>query len=229
MTDGLALRRFDVYLGGISPSIEGGQLVESDAVTLNGSLISMGRWSNASIGFFGQGSGSPFPGSIHFINAPSGYPTYLADVLTGTVTYSLARATSPTNQNNLAGTLGSMTLGVNFTNRTLDFDAAVSVPGGNGGAGGSWNMSAANVPISLNTFTGSTNDRLTITNGAGQSSGSNSRLTGSFAGSFVGTGIGAAIVGYGISDTTGGNSSDWNIVAGWPPWWRQTGRRCPVP
>ena len=214
VSEGGALRRYDAYLGGVSPTIEGGQLAESNATTLNGALIRMGRWSGASIGFFGPGSGAAFPGSLHFISASSGYPTYLADVLTGAVTYNLAAATSPTNQNNVAGSLGSMSLSVNFSNRTLEFNASVSVPGGAGSAPGSWNMTAANVPISLNTFTGSTSDRLTITNGAGQSSASNGQLSGSFSGSFVGTGIGAAIVGYGISDRTGASPADWNIVAG---------------
>src|SRR6478735_8621933 len=159
----------------------------------------MGRYTNASIGFFGPGSGGAIPGSIHFINSSSGYPPYLADVLTGTSTYNLVSATAPTNQNNITGSLGSMTLGVNFTNRTLDFNASVSLPAGSGGAGGSWNMSANNVGISLNSFQGSTDDHLVITNSTGQSSASNSHLTGSFQGSFVGTGIGAAIVGYGVT------------------------------
>jgi hypothetical protein len=211
---GGALLSYDTYLGGVSPTIEGGQLSESTTVTLNGASISLGRWSGASIGFFGPGSGAPIPGAIHYINATSGYPAYLADVLTGSVSYTLASATSPTNQNNVAGTLGSMSLDVNFTARSLDFAANVSMPGGSGGAGGQWNMNAANVPISLNSFTGSTDDRLTITNGTGQTSQGNGHLTGSFAGSFVGTGIGAAIVGYGISDSTATNPANWNVISG---------------
>jgi hypothetical protein len=208
-----SLRSFDTYTGGVSPVIEGGTLAESNNVTINGSLISMGRYTNAAIGFFGPGSGGPIPGSIHFIDALSGFPPYLADVLTGTVTYNLVAGTTPTNQNNVAGTLGSMTLGVNFTNRTLDFNASLSVPAGGGGAGGAWNMSANNVGISLNSFQSSTDDHLVVTNGT-QSSASNSHLTGSFQGSFVGTGIGAAIVGYGVTDTTSTNPVNWNIVAG---------------
>ena len=214
VNEGGALRRYDTYLGNVSPTIEGGQLAESNSVTLNGALISLGRWQGASVGFFGPGSGAPIPGSIHFVNGPSGYPTYLADVLTGSATYTLAASTTPTNQNSVAGSLGSMTLGVNFTGRTVDFAAAVSLPAGNGGAGGSWSLNANNVPIALNTFTGSTDDRLTITNGTGQSSSTNSQLTGSFAGSFVGTGIGAAIVGYGITDATSSNLANLNIVTG---------------
>jgi hypothetical protein len=211
--DGSALRGWDVYQGGLSPAIVGGTLAESDAVTLNGALITYGRYSNASIGFSGSGSAQPFPGSIHWLNAPSGYPTYLSDVLTGTATYTLSAHTSPTNQNNVVGTLGSMSLGVNFTNRVLDFSASVSIPASGGAAGGSWSMDALNVPFVLNQFNTSTQDRLVVA-GGGQSSASSSRLSGSVQGSFVGQGIGAAVVGYGISDNTSNDPANWHTVAG---------------
>ena len=214
VTQNTALRSFDVYLGGLTPVIEGGTLADASSITINGALITMGRWQGASVGFFGPGSGADFPGSIHWINAPSGYPTYLADVLTGTATYTLAASTAPTNQNNVVGSLGSMTLGVNFSTRSLDFTASVSMPAGSGSGSGSWTMTANNVPISLNSFGASTDDRLTIVNGSGVSSEDNHLLTGSFAGSFVGTGIGAAIVGYGISDTTSSSASNWHVVSG---------------
>jgi hypothetical protein len=214
VNEGGALRHFDTYTGAVSPAIGGGQLAESINVTINGAGIAMGRWAGATIGFSGTGSGDAFPGSIHWINANSGYPTYLSEVLTGAATYSLVAATSPTNQNNVAGSLGSMTLNVSFTTRTLDFSAGVSIPAGTGGAGGSWTMNAVGVPISLNSFSGSTDDRLTIASSTGQSSVSTANLTGSFAGSFVGTGIGAAVVGYGINDTTSTNPANWNIVSG---------------
>ena len=207
------LRQFAVYLGGLVPTIEGGTALETQSVVLGGTQVSMGRYSNPSVGFFGSGT-SQFPGSIHWINAPSGYPTYLSEVLTGTAVYTLSAATSPTNQNNLAGTLGSMSMEVNFSNRTLDFTASVSMPASAGAAAGSWNLSANAVPLSLNAFAGSTSDRLTIVNGSGVSSDSSNLLTGSFSGSLVGTGIGAAIVGYGINDRTSTNPADWHIVAG---------------
>lgn len=214
VTNNGALRSYDTYTGGVQPTIEGGNLLEATNTTINGSLISLGRYTGASIGFFGSGSGAAFPGSINYIHSPSGYPAYLADVLTGSATYTLVAATSPTNQNNVAGTLGAMTLDVNFTNRTLGFAAALSVPAGGGGAGGSWNMTANNVPISLNSFGSSTDDRLVITNGTGQNSNNNSNLAGSFAGSFVGTGLGAAIVGYGVTDSTSSTVANHNVVAG---------------
>ena len=211
--EGTALRQYDVYQGGLTPTIEGGTLVESDAITLNGALITYGRWSNASIGFSGSAT-SQFPGSIHWLNAPAGYPTYLSDVLTGSATYTLAAHTSPTNQNNLVGTLGSMSLGVDFSNRTLDFSASVSMPASGTTAGGAWNMSANSVPFALNQFNASTQDRLVVTNGSGQSSEGSSRLSGSVQGSFVGAGIGAAVVGYGISDTTSTSPGNWQTIAG---------------
>jgi hypothetical protein len=212
--EGNDLRGYRAYAAsqsGLTPVITGGTLRDFTNITLANGSILMGRWENASLGFFGGGSAAPMPGSVHWILAPSGYPTYLADVLTGTASYVLAGNTSPTNQNGATGSIGSAVLNANFTNRTLNFGLAVSVPGN---AGGNWNMNASNVPISLNRFFGSTSDRLVISNGTGQSSTSNSSLTGSFEGSFVGTGLSGAILGYGISDRTASNSANWAFVSG---------------
>jgi len=206
--EGGALRQYDLYGGGTTVVIEGGSQVESSTIVINGALITYGRYTNAALGFSGPGSGSDIPGSIHWISGPSGYPGYLSDVLTGTATYNLVAATSPTNQNGTAGTLGSMTLGVNFSNRVLDFSASVNL------AGGSWNMAASNVPLSLNQFGGSTEDRLVITNGSGVSSTGDNRLSGSFQGGLAGTNLGAATVGYGITDLTSNNSSSWQVISG---------------
>ncbi|HET7731611.1 MAG TPA: FecR domain-containing protein, partial [Usitatibacter sp.] len=205
------LRGYRSYAGTLSqvqPTISGGALREGAAVSVQGANIVYGRWDNASLGFFGAGSETRLPGSIHWIMAPSGFPTFLSDVLTGSATYTLAFATAPTNQENGAGTFGPASLNVNFSNRTLGLQASVAMPTGN------WQLSADNVPISLNTFYGSTSDRLVITNGAGQTSRSNSNLTGSFEGSFVGTGLGAAILGYGINDLTAPTSGRWQFVTG---------------
>jgi hypothetical protein len=212
--EGNALRGYRAYAAsqsGLTPVITGGTLRDFTNITLANGSILMGRWENASLGFFGRGSAAPAPGSVHWILAPSGYPAYLADVLTGTASYVLAGNTSPTNQNGATGSIGSAVLDANFTNRTLNFGLAVSVPGN---AGGNWNMSASNVPISLNRFYGSTSDRLVIRNGTGQSSTSNSSLTGSFEGSFVGTGLSGAVLGYGISDRTASNAANWAFVSG---------------
>ncbi len=69
--------------------------------------MTLGRWENASLGIFGANSAVPVPGSIHWAYADSGFPTYLSDVLTGTVSYTLAAATRPTNQLNTVGALAA--------------------------------------------------------------------------------------------------------------------------
>ena len=212
------LRGYRAYAGtqsGIQPSIAGGTLREGNTMVVQGANILYGRWENASLGFFGAGSETLLPGSIHWIVAPSGYPAYLSDVLTGVAAYALAGATSPTNQDNVAGTFGGQAiLNVNFSNRTLGLQASVSMPAHGATPAGSWQMSADGVPISLNSFFGSTSDRLVITNSTGQSSTGNTDLTGSFEGSFVGTGLGAAILGYGIADITAADPTRWQFITG---------------
>lgn len=213
-TDGGLLRGYTSYgapQSALSPAITGGTALDVMTIPLGFGAITLGRWDNASVGFFGPSSATPMPGSVHWITGPSGYPMYLADVLTGTATYTLAGATSPTNQNGTAGSLDSATLSVNFTSRTLGLGLSVSVPGN---AGGAWQLTANNVALSLNRFFGSTSDSLVIVNGTGQTSSSTNNLTGSFEGSFVGTGLSGAILGYGISDETAANSANWSFVSG---------------
>ncbi|MBL0140730.1 MAG: FecR domain-containing protein [Betaproteobacteria bacterium] len=213
--EGIALRSYRSYAGtqsSLVPTIAGG--TQRDVQFISEASITLGRWENGSLGYYGAGSTSPTPGSIHWIYSASGYPTYLSDVLTGTATYTLAGATTPTNQNNTVGTLGSATLNVNFTNRTLNAILGVSMPGAGGNAGGSWSLNAQGVPFALNSFYASTSDRLVVTNGSGQSSASNANLTGSFEGSFVGQQLQGAILGYGIADQTSSSSSNYNVISG---------------
>jgi hypothetical protein len=211
--EGNSFRSFLGYGDGVRLAITGGTVRDGQQVVADGAVILLGRTENAGLSLLG-GASSPAAGSIHWITAPAGYPPYLSEVLTGTATYTLAAATAPTNQANTPGTLGSATINVNFGSRTLSLALGFSIPAAGGNAGGAWNMSAENVPMTLNAFTGSTSDRLVITNAAGQSSRSNANITGSFAGSFVGTGLGAAILGYGISDTSPTNPANWNFVGG---------------
>jgi hypothetical protein len=213
--DGNAVRSYRSYPAGVvNPTITGGTQADFGSMTIEGTTITWGRWANASLDFFGGGASTPVPGSIHWMNAPSGYPTYLAEVLTGTAAYTLVGGTNPTNQNNVVGSLGSATLNVNFSDRTLGFNAQVSMPAQGSAAGGTWSMTATNVPISLNSFYASTLDRLTIVNGSGVNSGGTNDLSGSFQGSFVGTGLAGAIMGYAITDTTAGNIANWHFVSG---------------
>jgi len=211
---GNELRGYVAYGGsGIAPIITGGTPQDVRTLALDGVPVIMGRYENAGLGFFGPGTGSGVPGSVHWIMAPSGYPTYLSDVLTGSATYTLVAATSPTNQNNTGGAFSQATLVANFSNRTLGVDFTVTVPAAGSNAGGQWHVAASAVPFSLNSFFASTGDYLTIANGSTNST-ANPNLTASIEGSFVGAGLGGAILGYGITDRTSSTAANWNTVSG---------------
>ncbi len=216
--EGQALRAYRAYSGsqsGLVPTIVGGTAREVQSFAAGGTTVTLGRWENASLGYFGASGATPLAGSVHWILAGSGYPTYLSDVLTGTAVYTLTAATSPTNQFNTTGTLGSATLNVNFTNRTLNAALAVTMPTAGSNAGGSWSLNAQNVPFALNSFYASTSDRLVVNNTAtGVTSTTNTSLTGSIEGSFVGSSLQAAILGYGIADRTAASSANHNVISG---------------
>ena len=215
--EGIALRAYTAYAGSqsnIKPTIVGGTARDVQTYAAGPTTVTLGRWENASLGIFGANSAVPVPGSIHWAYAGSGFPTYLSDVLTGSVSYTLAAATAPTNQRNTAGALGSATLNVNFTNRTLNAALGITMPAANGASGGSWNLNASNVPFALNTFYASTGGRLVITNGTGQSSATNTALFGSLEGSFIGASLQGAFLGYGFSDQTSANVSNNNSISG---------------
>ena len=210
------LRGYRAYAGtqsGVTPTITGGLFFDTTTVNVDGTQITFGRYENAALDLFG-GTGTTLPGSIHWIMAPSGFPTYLSDVLTGTATYTLAGATQPTDQNNARGSFTNASLNVNFNNRTLDFRANVSLPADGSRGAASWSMAADGVPFALNSFFASTSDRLVVRNGLGDVSTNNENLTGSFEGSFVGSGLSGAILGYGIQDQTSSDESQWRFVNG---------------
>jgi hypothetical protein len=213
--EGNGVRSYRAYpTGSVQPTVTGGSLLDFGNTNSEGTVVTWGRWANASLSFFGGSGSIAVPGSIHWINAPAGYPAYLSEVLTGTAAYTLVGGTQPTNQNNVVGTLGTAILNVNFTDRTLGFNASVTMPASGGAAGGSWQMNASGVPIALNSFYASTLDRLEITNGGGFSSRSTNDLAGGIEGSFVGSGLAMAILGYGISDSTAANLANWHFVSG---------------
>jgi hypothetical protein len=213
--DTTSLRGFNSYAGlqsGLSVSVSGGTLADPHTLTVGDETIYLGRWDGGNLSVQGGAGGAS--GSVHWAYAGAGYPSYLSEVLTGTATYTLAAATQPTNQSGVGGTLGSATLDVNFTNRTLNAALAVAIPAGNGNAGGNWNLNASSVPFTLNSFFATTSDRLVVTNGSGASSATNPALFGEIDGSFVGNSLAAAILGYGFVDQTPANASNFNIVSG---------------
>ncbi|MBL8521019.1 MAG: FecR domain-containing protein [Betaproteobacteria bacterium] len=210
-----ALRGYTSYAGSQGTtqlSILGGAATDVSTITIGASTtIVLGRFTNhTGIAFTGTGL-SP-SGSAHFGYANAGFPAYLSDVLTGTVSYTRAGATTPTNQFGTLGTLTSAVLDVNFTARTLNASVGITLPQAGSNSGGSWTLTATNVPFAFNSFVAfSGGGRLTVSNGNGQNSNTNSGLNGWLEGSFVGATLNGALFGYGITDQTGSSSNHQSI------------------
>ena len=69
--------------------------------------------------------------SAHWITGKEPYPGYLAQVLTGTASYTLVGGTKPTDMLGNVGTLNSATLAANFTAQTVDAGVDFSIGGNN--------------------------------------------------------------------------------------------------
>ena len=215
-----ALRAYRAYAGsqsGTGANVVGGTARDLQTVNIGGNTtIVLGRWEAVSGFGFGAGTGGTggnVGGSVHWAYGGAGFPAYLSDVLTGTVSYTRQAATTPTNQLGTLGALVSAVLDVNFTARTLNSVIGVTIPAGAGAAAGSWTMTASNVPFTFNSFFAS-GSRVVVTNGSGSSSANNARLGGSIEGSFVGNTLNGAILGYGLFDQTSSNAADFQRING---------------
>lgn len=210
--DNGALRSYTAYAGtqsGTALNVQGGTVADLQTITIGGgTTIVLGRWTGITgVGFTG-GSSAVTAGGLHWGYANSGFPSYLSDVLTGTVSYTRAGATTPTNQFGTLGQLTSSVLDVNFTARTLNATLGISMPAAGNASAGSWTLQASNVPFAFNSFLAFTGGGgLTITNGNGQNSNTNPLLSGTIEGSLVGATLNGAIIGYGLVDQTGTNAN----------------------
>ncbi|MEP7154889.1 MAG: FecR domain-containing protein [Betaproteobacteria bacterium] len=205
--DNGALRSYAAYAGtqsGTAIGIQGGTAADLQTITIgNATTIVLGRWTGVTGVSFTGGSSAVNAGGVHWAYGGAGFPAYLSDVLTGTVSYTRAGATTPTNQFGTLGQLTSSILDVNFTARTLNATLGISMPAAGNATGGSWTLQATNVPFAFNSFVAYTGGGgLTITNGNNQSSASNPLLNGALEGSFVGATLNGAIIGYGLVDQT---------------------------
>ena len=214
--EGASLRGIQSYPGlqtAQTLTIQGGTATEVQTVDVgNNTQITVGRWVNADSFNFTGTSFQP-TGGVHFAYGGAGYPSYLSDVLTGTVSYTRVAATSPTNQLGALGSLTSSILDVNFTQRTLNTTLGISMPSATAGAPAeTWTLQATNLAFTANRFFAATGLGLTITNRTGQNSNTNDSLFGSLEGSFVGAALNGAIVGYGFVDAT--NPANLNTING---------------
>jgi hypothetical protein len=216
--DNGALRGYTSYAGsqaGTQLNITGGTVADLATITIGGATtVVVGRIVNPT-GISFTGTGFAPGGSTHFGYGNAGFPAYLSDVLTGTVSYARVGATTPTNQFGTLGSITSAVLDVNFTARTLNASVGITMPAGNGQTGGNWTLAAANVPFAFNSFVAfAGGGRLTVTNGNGQNSNSTSGLNGWLEGSFVGGGLNGALFGYGLTDQTSATSTGYQSING---------------
>lgn len=212
--DGRNLRGYRAYAGeqsGAVVTLNGGTIADAASVNLGaGNIITWGRWNSAD-GVTISGQALRVPGSVHWIYASAGFPTYLSDVLTGTASYQRVGATTPTNQLGTLGSLVTTVLDVNFTARTLNATIGISLPQAGNNNGGTWTLRATSLAFAFNQFSATTGTGLTVTNGNGQSSATNTNLTGSLDGSFVGSRLNGAIVSYGVNDRTAATATNSNV------------------
>ena len=214
-----AMRSYTAYRGnqsGTSLNVQGGTATDLQTITIGGATtIVLGRWTGANGLTFTGNNSAVGGGSVHWGYANTGFPSYLSDVLTGTVSYSRAGATTPTNQFGTLGQLVSSVLDVNFTARTLNATLGISMPAAGAATAGTWTMQATNIPFAFNSFIAFTGGGgLTVTNGAGQNSNNNGRISGALEGSFVGATLNGAIIGYGLIDQTLTTSGAFQSVNG---------------
>lgn len=213
--EGTNLRGFRGVAGsaGTSASVTGGTIAEAQTIDIgNNSSITLGRWTAPSnVQLAGYGSYSGNAATTHFAYGSSGYPAYLSDVLTGTVTYTRVGATSPTNDAGTVGSLTTSTLLVNFSARTLNATIGVNMPAAGSTSAAAYNLTALNVPFSLNSFFALTGYGLSVTrtvNGQTTSSG----LSGILEGNFVGAALTGAILAYAVNDTSAATRQNVNGV-----------------
>ncbi|MEO8101151.1 MAG: FecR domain-containing protein [Betaproteobacteria bacterium] len=217
--DGGALRSYTAYAGGQSGtswSVQGGNATDLQTITIGGATtIVLGRWTGLTGAAFTGGPAAVSAGGAHWGYGGSGFPSYLSDVLTGSVSYTRVGATTPTNQLGTLGQLVSSILDVNFTARTLNATLGITMPAAGSTAAGSWTLQAANIPFAFNSFVAFTGGGgLTVTNGSGQNSNNNGHLTGALEGSFVGATLNGALLGYGFVDQTSASSGGFQSVSG---------------
>jgi FecR protein len=210
--EGANLRGFSAAPGGFgaAASIAGGTIADARTIDIgSSSSITIGRWNSPSnANFAGLGGFGGIGATTHFAYGNAGYPAYLSDVLTGTVSYTQVGATLPTDQSGITGSLTSTLLNVNFTSRLLNATVALSMPQAGSTPAANYTLQANNVPFTLNSFFAITGFGLTVTNNTnGQNSNSNLSIGGTIEGSFVGAALNGAILGYSVQDGSANGSA----------------------
>ncbi|HJV85602.1 MAG TPA: FecR family protein [Noviherbaspirillum sp.] len=126
---------------------------DTGSATIGGATVSWGRWEGGSIDIYSRdgavrlGTIDNSGRSVHWIASPvlTSMDTFTSLPLTGTATYTLAGATSPTDFKGNTGTLNSVTLSADFTNARVNAGVNVSFNAPTNSS--NWTMNATNVPL----------------------------------------------------------------------------------
>ncbi|MBI5909171.1 MAG: hypothetical protein HY848_04370 [Betaproteobacteria bacterium] len=199
---GGAITSFDV------PSVSGAAVSSTNQFTVgigNATLMdlgvdpvsgmSWGRWqgswvtSNPAQGTVSVGAGS----NLHWFALPTQTQAITLPI-TGTISYTLAGGTRPTDNNGTQGTLTSATLNANFSAQQVNVSVGVSMPASAGMTAVQLNAAANNVPILPGANFKTTTPTVTCTGCA-------AAATGVIGGQFSQGGMGAG-VGYGLQNGT---------------------------
>lgn len=155
--------------------------------------ISWGRWqgswvtNNPAQGLVHAGAGS----NLHWFVLPTQTQAIILPV-TGTISYTYAGGTTPTDNYGTLGTLTSATLNANFTAQQVNMSIGVSMPASAGAGAVQLNAAANNVPILPGANFMATTPVVTCTGCA-------AAATGVIGGQFSQGGMGAG-VGYGLQN-----------------------------
>jgi len=172
-----------------------GNATQMDFGTDPVSGMSWGRWqgnwvtSNPTQGIVPVVSG----GNLHWFALPTQTQAITLPI-TGTISYTYAGSTRPTDNHGTQGTLTSATLNANFTAQQVNVSVGVSMPASAGAAAVQMNAAANNVPILPGANFKATNPTVTCTGCA-------AAATGVIGGQFSQGGMGAG-VGYGLQNGT---------------------------
>lgn len=234
--------------GGQTYSSSGGTAADSGKDTVTG--LAWGRWQGGTLtssstyygqdatgatglGAYDQASGKfviggSFPqttnlgsSSLHWITGQQAAPGYLAQVVTGTSTYSLIGGTKPTDTLGNVGTLNKASLAANFTAQTVSAGVDFTI------SSNTWTLQSNTMPLNGNYFnafscigcttpvnSGSTGDMNTFTkNGAPVTlSTTGGTPYASLSGQLLGTGLNAAALQYTVTDFTSASAT--NVIQG---------------
>jgi len=194
------------YSGNGTASIsESGSTVE-DAGNNAATGLAWGRWQGGTVTATQGGTSFPLPlgsGSMSWITGQNASPTYLAQILTGTASYSLIGGTKPSDFAGNTGVLGSGSLNVNFNEQTVASNLNFTF------AGNSWGLNSGNMLLNGSQFSSCPSASCTSSVVVTENGSTNTSANSNISGFLTGTGLTGAALQYSLaySSPTGTTSA----------------------